>query len=322
MTFLEFIDAVRKAGLEWFDRYYSIYPAVVEDVNDPEKRGRIKVSLPSILGEDVVLAQWVLPVGVQIGGDQTGGFFPPYEGDIVDVMFEHGDINFPRYIGGFWAKEELPEFFTAGYGEDGPTVRGWCFKSGQKIIVDETEESLKLQFLNGDEGGYLIFDDTDGAESLFLAHKTGSQLQMTKEGNVTCVTPGGNLLFLNEETGEVTLQTSKGALVSMKEKVTISESGGKNLISITDSTVEVTSSGDVILTAQNVNVKAGNVALGSGAEDNAVLYSKLKSIFDNLSVVTALGPSGPPLPTSTLAFAEAIPPMSAKAGNIRLKGNI
>jgi len=343
--FFEFIDNLKQFGLEWYHKYYSVYPGIVEEVDDPEERGRIKVSLPSLLAEGEVIDTWVEPCGQAIAGDQSGGFFPPYEGDIVDIIFENGDIHFPRYLGGFWGEDELPDDFTEGYDEDGvPQVRGWVFASGQKLLFDETEGENQITLNNGDsnqeffidgtedapqmsmfnteEGGMFILDDTPGSELITLLHKTGSQIQVTKEGNIIFASAGGNLIFLNDETGEITLTTAQGAVVALSDKIVISDASGGNLISITDSTVEVTSSGDVIVTGQNINLKGGNVAVGDGASDNAVLYSKLASLFDNHFHPTALGPSGPSLPPNTFAISENAPPLSAKAGNIKLKGNI
>lgn len=134
--FADFLDKLRKFGLEWYDRYYSIYPAIVEDVADPENRGRIKVSLPSLMNGQA-LAQWVTPAHAGIAGKNTGSFFPPYKGDIVDVFFQNGDINFPRYTGGFWAKGELPAEFQAG-------SRGWVFKNGHKILIDEGGNKISI----------------------------------------------------------------------------------------------------------------------------------------------------------------------------------
>lgn len=316
--FHDFLQILKKFGLVYYHRYYSLYPGIVTDNKDPEKRGRIKVELPTILGKGRIHTAYAEPHAFRFTGNQHGEFFPPYVKDVVDIWFEEGDLNFPIYKGGSYAAKELPKDFQNSY----PNVKGWVFKSGQKIIVDETEKKLKLQFLNGPTGGYLIFDDTSGKEGIFLSHKTGSQIQFSKEGNITAVTPSGNLLFINEDTGEVTIKSADGALVSLKDKITVSDASGKNLISITDSTVEVTSSGDVICTAQNINLKGGNVAIGSDASDNAVLYSKLASLFDQHMHPSAVGPTGPPMPPNTFSISENAPPLSAKAGNVKLKGNI
>lgn len=321
--FFEFLDNLKQVGLEWYHKYYAVYPGVVVSTDDPEQRGRIQLSLPSILEEGEILENWAEPAGAALAGDQTGAFFPPYVDDIVDIIFENGNVNFPKYLpGGFWAEDELHPDFIAGYGADGPTVRGWIFKSGQKIIVDETTDKVKFQIVNGDTGGIFTMDDTVGKESISFNHKTGSLLQLDKDGNMVFATPSGNLVYLNEKTGEMTIKSADGSIISLKDKITVSDASGKNLISITDSSVEVTSSSDVILTAKTVNLKAGTLSLGDGASDNAVLYSKLAAIIDGLIVLTPLGPSSTPIPPMTMAITENNPALSAKAKNVLLKGNL
>ncbi len=137
---LDFLEKLRRFGLEYFGRYYSIYDGLVTDVDDPEKRGRIRVQVPSILGEGEELAQWVLPYVRDLAGNKSGSFFPPDVGDLVKIGFDHGHIEYPYYVGGYWAQNELDSGFTEGY----PKVRGWTFKSGQKILVDGNTDKLKI----------------------------------------------------------------------------------------------------------------------------------------------------------------------------------
>jgi hypothetical protein len=365
--FFNFIEILKQFGLEWYHKYYSVYPGVVEEVDDPDQLGRIKVSLPSLLAEGEVIDTWCEPCGQAIAGDQSGAFFPPYEGDIVDVIFENGDIHYPRYLGGSWGDDELPSDFVDGYDDDGvPQVRGWYFASKQKLLFDETDaknqitlnngdtdqelfidgtedapqitlnngesaqeffidgtpSAPQMSMFNGDTGAMMILDDTPGSEIITLVHKTGSQMQFTQEGNIIFATAGGNLVFLNDVTGEVTVTSQAGSVVSLSDTIVASDASGGNIVTVTDSTVEVTSSGDVIVTGQNINLNAGNINIGNGADDNAVLYSKLADLFDNHLHATALGPSGPPIPPNTFAITGEAPPLSAKAGNVKLKGNL
>jgi hypothetical protein len=157
--FLDFIDKIKKIGLEYFDRYYSVYPGIVMDNVDPEKRGRIRVSLPTIFGDGIPIVGWVNPSDSLLAGPATGVFFPPYKDQMVDIIFENGDINFPRYLGGFWAIGELPPEFS--YTAEGPMVRGFVFKSGQKILIDETTGALKISVINKDAKVVITEDNID-----------------------------------------------------------------------------------------------------------------------------------------------------------------
>lgn len=85
--------------------YYGKYRAKVQNVNDPEKRGRIRVLCPKVLGESV--SNWCepcVPVAYNFGGD----FAIPKVGETVWVEFEAGDVNKPIYTGGWWSTNSTP----------------------------------------------------------------------------------------------------------------------------------------------------------------------------------------------------------------------
>lgn len=86
-------------------QYFGKYRAKVVDVKDPEKRGRIRVMCPKVLGE--AKSSWCepcVPVAYDLGGD----FAVPKLDEFVWVEFEEGNQNKPIYIGGLWSKEKSP----------------------------------------------------------------------------------------------------------------------------------------------------------------------------------------------------------------------
>lgn len=85
--------------------YYGKYRAIVVDVDDPEKRGRIKVTCPKVFGEGK--SPWCQPC-VPYAYDNGGDFVLPKLNDFVWVEFEDGDVRYPIYTGGLWAKEKSP----------------------------------------------------------------------------------------------------------------------------------------------------------------------------------------------------------------------
>jgi uncharacterized protein involved in type VI secretion and phage assembly len=86
-------------------RYYGKYRGIVVENNDAlEGRGRLRVRVPAVLGDD---AAWALPC-VPYAGDGVGFKFLPDVGAGVWVEFEGGDINYPIWVGCFWAENQLP----------------------------------------------------------------------------------------------------------------------------------------------------------------------------------------------------------------------
>nr|DAI27143.1 MAG TPA: baseplate protein [Caudoviricetes sp.] len=87
------------------NKYYGMYQGVVTDIRDTEKRGRIKVKCPSILGETE--SAWCNPC-VPVAYDNGGDFCLPNKDETVWLMFIEGDVNKPVYLGGWWQKDKTP----------------------------------------------------------------------------------------------------------------------------------------------------------------------------------------------------------------------
>jgi uncharacterized protein involved in type VI secretion and phage assembly len=207
-VFFDFLNNLKKFGLEFFGRYYGIYPGTVMDNNDPDQVGRIKVMLPSIFGS-ATHPVWAIPHLNNLAGDQTGEFFPPYVGDTVDVFFENGDPEYPRYKGGFWDDGELPDDFTSSY----PNVRGWVFKSGIKILIDETS----------------------GSEKITVFHNSGSKMTFNSDGSFTLDIQGDVTV---NSSGDVNVTASGDANVT-GSSINLNGSSGQVLTTLTDPVVDL-----------------------------------------------------------------------------------
>ena len=87
-------------------KYYGTYQGVVSNINDPEKRGRIKVTCPDVLGGKAESA-WCDPC-VPVAYDNGGDFCIPTIDETVWLLFIGGDSNKPVYLGGWWQKDKTP----------------------------------------------------------------------------------------------------------------------------------------------------------------------------------------------------------------------
>ena len=116
------------------NKYYGKYRAKVVDINDPEKRGRIRVMCPKILRE--YKSAWCepcIPVAFDLGGD----FALPKINEFVWIEFESGDVNKPIYTGGLWSKNMSP---SESYNEKQRLITwGDCI-----IEMDEDSNTVKI----------------------------------------------------------------------------------------------------------------------------------------------------------------------------------
>jgi uncharacterized protein involved in type VI secretion and phage assembly len=86
-------------------RFFGKYRGTVVDNDDQTHRGRLKVQVKSVCGDD---ALWAMPC-VPYAGDGVGMLSLPEAGTGVWVEFEGGDPSFPIWTGFFWADDEAPE---------------------------------------------------------------------------------------------------------------------------------------------------------------------------------------------------------------------
>lgn len=116
------------------NRYFGKYRAKVVDIQDPEKRGRIRVMCPKVLGK--AKSAWCLPC-VPVAYDFGGDFVLPKLGEFVWVEFESGEVDKPIYTGGLWCTEKTP---SESYSDKERLITwGKC-----KIEMNEETETIKI----------------------------------------------------------------------------------------------------------------------------------------------------------------------------------
>jgi hypothetical protein len=82
-----------------------VVTALVTNVNDPLREGRIKVRFPWL--DDSHETDWVR-IASMMGGSGRGTRFTPEVNDEALVAFEHGDARFPYVIGFLWNGADPP----------------------------------------------------------------------------------------------------------------------------------------------------------------------------------------------------------------------
>lgn len=245
-------------------RFFGKYRGVVVDNADPEQLGRLKVRVPSVLGQDVVTG-WALPC-VPYGGDMNQGFlFIPEIDAGVWVEFEEGDLEFPIWVGTYWSKpggeSELPK-------PDGPD--GVEEGSVQDPITRKIIKTLK--------GHSIELEDADGSELLIIRYYDGDKknvISMNAEGvtvldaNDSTVTMNGDGIKISDAVNshEITM-SSQGISVEdgvNSHKVKL-ESSGVNIEAQTGAKVQLTGAGVTVdAGAGIVEVKGSLIKLSASA---------------------------------------------------------
>ncbi len=112
--------------------FYGKYRGIVTDIKDPLMIGRIKATVSDVMGDQE--SGWAMPCA-PFGGEQTGFFVLPKVGAGVWIEFEHGDPDYPIWVGCWWGSvAEMPPVLLA------PPYKKLMIvtEGGQSITLDDT----------------------------------------------------------------------------------------------------------------------------------------------------------------------------------------
>ena len=147
--------------------FYGKYHGVVTDTEDPLRIGRVRATVPAVLGEDVDTG-WALPCLPAGGSDQTGLVTLPAVGATVWIEFAAGDVSQPIWTGCFYGAPTstggADDLGTAQGSEipqaDGadPSPTRWVLRTagGHELTFDDDGEVVLLR--NGNGSGALRFE--------------------------------------------------------------------------------------------------------------------------------------------------------------------
>jgi uncharacterized protein involved in type VI secretion and phage assembly len=125
---------------------------VVDDLNDPEGLGRVRVKLPHLDNE---LSDWA-PLVSPMGGKNRGIVFRPEREDTVLVAFEMGDPRRPYVLGAFWSKPSPPpELGDPAKENNWRVIRS---RSGHVIRLDDTAGSERIEIIDAKESLKVVVD--------------------------------------------------------------------------------------------------------------------------------------------------------------------
>lgn len=121
------------------DRLYGKFRGLVVDNIDPMGRGRIKATVPEVLGADP--SGWALPCAPYAGAG-AGQFTIPAPGTGVWIEFEAGDVSRPIWSGTWWATGEPP--LSASGAPPQPTAKVLRSDTGLLFSLDDQTQTVTV----------------------------------------------------------------------------------------------------------------------------------------------------------------------------------
>lgn len=243
------------------NKYYGKYRGFVADNADPEKRGRLKLQVPSVLGDNET--DWALPCLPFGGLSDQGVLWVPEVDAQVWVEFEGGNLNDPIWTGTFWPKDQTPPSEGA---LDPPSSR--VFKT---------------------PGGHLLhFEDAEDHTAVTLKHAGGARLHIDPQGTIDLTDQGGATLKLDVENNQIELLDANGNKLTMTATGTTVEDSNGNQITMAASGIN--------LKGQQIVIDGTQISLGGAGGEPIIKGQSFLTLFATHVHPTGVGPSGPPLP--------------------------
>lgn len=245
MSLFEYLDDGKEDKKQL---YYGVCPAVVTNINDPEKLGRVKVKLLNLDLPDYETD--FIRVCTPMSGSQWGMLFFPNVGDEVLVSFAGGDITRGYVIGSLWNKN---------------------FKTPVEIKEENPVRMVQTKY-----GHKLVFDDTEGKEHIDIETKGGLIVTLNDEKNCVTITDKDkkNVIKLDSQNGTITIQAEKKVSISAGSTKILMEDSG-NLTMSSNSSAKLKSS-KITIDGDSTEVKAGGTLNLSSNGQTAVKGSIVK----------------------------------------------
>jgi uncharacterized protein involved in type VI secretion and phage assembly len=243
-------------------RYYGKYRALVIDNLDPEKRGRLKLTIPSVLGE--ATSAWALPCFPYGGAAGLGFIAVPPIGAMVAAEFMEGDLSAPLWTGAFWrAADEVP--------------------------AEVSGDGASTKLLKTDSGHVLSFEDASGSEAVTLTSAMAAVMALDPDGGIALTDKNGATVTIDAAAGEIRIADANG------NKMVLASSG----ISVTDANGNqiTTAAGGVTVKGTSITVQGSQVSIGGAGGEPLVKGASMMALFNAHTHVCSVpgSPSSPPV---------------------------
>jgi phage protein D len=198
-------------------RLPGVVPALVTDVNDPLKQGRVRVKFPWL--DDKYVSDWTRTV--QLGGTAGGGVFPFDVGDEVLVSFDRGTLDHAYVIGGLYNGKDKPTPVN-----DVPLIDGVRKKAVRHTLSDR--EGNRVDLLSQQTGrrkrGVRI---ASGDNQLVInLDRTNTEITITSKGDIKIT---GNRSVSVEAKGDLTLKGRRRVEITSYGPLELNSRGPLNL---------------------------------------------------------------------------------------------
>ena len=136
------------------NRRFGVVEAIVVDVSDPAKEGRVKVQFPWF--DENMVSDWCR-VNQFYAGPDSGAFFVPELRSEVLIGFIHGDMRQPIVLGCLYNGVDKP----ATHRDKNRDEKQLLTKSGHRITLVDTEGEERIEIVDKSKSHSIIISSKD-----------------------------------------------------------------------------------------------------------------------------------------------------------------
>jgi uncharacterized protein involved in type VI secretion and phage assembly len=158
-------------------RFFGLYPAIVTNVVDPDRLGRIQVKLPWLGSPGADVRAWATLLSPYADDNQGFEALPAVDTEVV-VGFEAGQLRRPYIVGSSWNGSESMPVAPA----EPNNKRLIKSRAGSVLEFDDTEGAAKVT-VSMRSGHTLVLDDS--AKEVRLKHANGCLISFSAGGQIS-----------------------------------------------------------------------------------------------------------------------------------------
>ncbi len=243
---MSIFDEILNSNDDTSSKICGVISGVVTDINDPDKKNRVKVKLSHKIKDTVETS--FIPVAMPMVGKGHGMYFMPEIGDEVLVGFEMGDIERAYVIGAIYNDSKKAPA-TIENGEN--NLKIIKSKKDNLIIINDKDDELSIKIQT--KNGYEVFID-DANKKIEIKDKDKS--------NMMQIDSGSGEVTINAK-NKITLETDQSSVTLNKNSIDIK---ANKSIKLDAPTIDVKATSSFkVSSSESVQIKSGGVATFKGA---------------------------------------------------------
>ncbi len=221
----------------------------VTNNDDPDKKGRVKVYIPSIFEGSEENKFWVNPIM------PMGSFIVPDVGEIVSVTFKEDKPSKGYYVGRIYKDSEIP----LAYKDNTNNKIIYNFRNNNSLVIDDQESTCEInikqtKIIIDGSGKISLFNGNPDVDDITLYSPNPLNIKSDKKLSLQ-----GSEVEISERDDVLSTIANKKARISLKEGTAqIGVTGSTEAKLIDNSTNHLTISSDELVMQYNDTLK-GNL---------------------------------------------------------------